>query len=324
MLANAVPPNNDDEIEMYDFHSPKKFTKEELHIIRDLHEGFARSLSTYFTGVLRTFCSIEVIDVEEQRYYDFQNALPERGLLAMVEITPEHVRYEELSTILNMSTDIGFFIVERLLGGPEEQSSDVDREFTDVELSILTNIFAKIGGLMQESWGGYINNTVTLSGIETNAALISSIPPKEVVVLVMFDVMLGTMSKNIEICIPANALGDLIGEFTNKYMRRSHRKLDEETKANLVENVVDSDISVKAIFAQTHMAVHEAMNLQVNDIINLYLPTDSEVFVEINERPWFTGKLGVVRASKAIKLQELILENSEVDEDEFYEGRRKE
>lgn len=323
MLANATPPNSD-EIEKYDFHSPKKFTKEELHIIRDLHEGFARSLSTYFTGVLRTFCAIEVIDVEEQRYYDFHNALPERGLIGLVEITPEHVRYEELSTIINLSTDIGFFIVERLLGGPEEQNGDVDREFTDVELSILTNIFAKIGTLIQDSYGGYIRNNVSLTGIETNSALLQTIAPKEVIVLVMFDVMLGNISKNMEICIPANALGDLIGEFTNKYMKRSHRKLDEETKANLVDNVVDSDIPVKAVLAQTLMPVQDALNLQVNDVLNLYIPTNSDIFIEINDKPWFTGKLGIVRSNKAIKLKELILENSEVDEQEFYEGRRQE
>lgn len=314
--------NNNEEIKDYDFYSPKKFTKEELHILVDLHEFFARTLSTYFTSILRTFCAIEIIDIEEQRFYDFTNALPESALIGLIEIAPSDVRYEELNTIVNVSTDIGFFIVERLLGGPEEQNDEITREFTDVELSILTNIFAKMGSILQETWKSYIDNIVTLSGIETNSALVQTIAPKEVIVLVMCNVMLGNISKNMEICIPANALGDLIGEFTNKYMKRKQRKLDEETKANLVENVVDSDIDVRAVFAQTYMPVHQALNLRVDDVINLYIPTNSDVRIEIDNRPWFTGKLGIVRSNKAIKLQELIRENSEVDEEEFYEGRR--
>lgn len=317
----AIDRSSGEEIVEYDFHSPKKFTKEELHILRDLHEGFARSLSTYFTGILRTFCAIEVLEIEEQRFYDFNNALPESALLSMIEIAPTDARYEELNTIVNVSKEIGFFIVERLLGGPEEQNSEINREFTDVELSMLTNIFSKMGIIMQDCWESYIHNTVTLSGIETNSALIQTIHPKEVVVLVMINVVLGNISQNMEICIPANALGDLIGEFTNKYMKRTQRKLDEETKANLVENIVDSDISVKAVLAQTLMPMHEALSLRVDDVLNLYIPTDSDVHVEINEKPWFTGKLGIVRSSKAIKLKELIRENSEVDEEEFYEGR---
>lgn len=314
-------PASEDNIEKYDFHSPKKFTKEELHILMDLHEVFARSLSTYFTGVLRTFCAIEVLDIEEQRFYDFTNALPEKALIGLVEIAPKETRYEELTTIINVSNDIGFFIVERLLGGAEELNNLAKREFTDVELSILTNIFDKMATILQDTWSSYLDNDVSLSGIETNSALIQSIPPKEVVVLVMFNVMIGNISENMEICIPANALGDLIGEFTNKYMRRKHRKLDDETKATLVENVVDSEIDVKAIFTNTVMPVHQAMNLRVDDVINFYIPTDSDVHIEINNSPWFTGKIGIVRANKAVKLKELILENAEIDEEEFYDGR---
>ena len=52
-------------IKEYDFKSPKKFTKEQLRALDSLHENFARLLSSYFSGLLRAFCEVSVIQIEE-------------------------------------------------------------------------------------------------------------------------------------------------------------------------------------------------------------------------------------------------------------------
>ena len=54
----------------YDFKSPKKFTKEQLKALNGLHETLGRMLASYFSSLLRTVCEIEVLQVEEQRFYE--------------------------------------------------------------------------------------------------------------------------------------------------------------------------------------------------------------------------------------------------------------
>lgn len=55
----------------YDFYSPKKFTKDKLKILSNIYENYARLLNARINGLLRMNSQVEVVNVEEQRYYEF-------------------------------------------------------------------------------------------------------------------------------------------------------------------------------------------------------------------------------------------------------------
>ncbi len=98
-------------IREYDFKSPKKFTKEQFKALDSLHETFARMLSSYFSGLLRTVCEIEVMELEEQRYYEYNNALPDTALIGLVDVLPANKHCDNTTMILDLSTTIGFFLL---------------------------------------------------------------------------------------------------------------------------------------------------------------------------------------------------------------------
>ena len=58
-------------IKPYDFKMPKKFTKERMRVLDRIFEIYSRLLSSYFTGLLRLYCKVGVLQIEEQRYYEF-------------------------------------------------------------------------------------------------------------------------------------------------------------------------------------------------------------------------------------------------------------
>lgn len=138
-------------IKEYDFKSPKKFTKEQLKAMDGLYETFSRMLASFFSGLLRTVCEITVVQIEEQRYYEYNNALPDTALVGLVEMRPENKRYEGSTFILDMSTSVGFYLVDRVLGGPGS-GFNLSRDYTDIEIAILTNIIDKITQRLQETW----------------------------------------------------------------------------------------------------------------------------------------------------------------------------
>ena len=77
---------NNKKIKNYDFKMPKKFTKEQLKIIDGIFENYGRILSSYLTGLMRTYCKVEVLQIEEQRYYEFNNALPDYVMMSMINL----------------------------------------------------------------------------------------------------------------------------------------------------------------------------------------------------------------------------------------------
>ena len=104
-------------IKEYDFKSPKKFTKEQLKAMDGLHETFSRLLSSYLSGILRIGCDVQDLQIDEERYYEYNNALPDTALIGIVGMDPEGEDYSEGTMIIDVSTTMGFYLVDRLLGG---------------------------------------------------------------------------------------------------------------------------------------------------------------------------------------------------------------
>ena len=62
----------------YDFYSPRKFTKDRLKMLNSIFESYARVINSRVNALLHATCEIDVDSVEEQRYYEFSNALTEK------------------------------------------------------------------------------------------------------------------------------------------------------------------------------------------------------------------------------------------------------
>ena len=76
-LAAKAESSSEKKYRKYDFYSPRKFTKDRLKMLSGVFENYTRIINSRINGLLHTTCEIEVESVEEQRYYEFSNALLE-------------------------------------------------------------------------------------------------------------------------------------------------------------------------------------------------------------------------------------------------------
>lgn len=303
-------------VKVYDFYSPKKFTKEQLRTIDSLHENMGRVLSSYFSGILRVFCDISVLQVEEQRYYEYNNALPDTALIGLVDMKPANINLPDATLMLDMSNNLAFFLIDRLLGGAGGSTSTLQRDFTDIELAIMNDIYLKITEFLLDAWRDHLDVSGELSSLETNPRLIQVYAPEDIVVIAVLAVKLRDMEGTLSVCIPAMGLEAYLGEFTSKYARISHKmsneRLDNMRKDLIQEQLNDSELTVKAVFDQTSIDVADALRLRPNDIIPLTKPLNGVVQVEVDDAPWFTAQLGECRNRKAIKIINLLEDAGEL------------
>lgn len=293
-------------IKEYDFRSPKKFTKEQLKALDSLHENFSRMLASYLTGLLRVFCEVNVLQIEEQRYYEYNNALPDTTLIGMVDLKPQDKKYNEGTIIMDMSTTIGFTMIDRLLGG-SGKSADMMRDFTDIEIAILTNLLQKVCTRLQDAWCNYIDVALPLRSIETNARLIQALPPEDTVVIVLLNVKIKNQQGSISICIPAVNLEEMIDNFSHKYARTLKRHDPEQEMAQkriILETLTESDLEIKAVLDEFELELREVVSLQVDDVIPLSKSISSDIQIIVDDTIWFNGRLGMTKQKKAVKLSE--------------------
>lgn len=294
---------NERKVKDYDFRSPKKLTKEQMKTLFGIFENFSRHLASYFSGITRSFCEISVSSIEEQPYFEYNNALPDSILISVLDAKPI-----EGAVLMDFSNQVTFALIERLLGGTGE-SLTLDREFTDIEVSLMTGIFRKITEFMQESWSHYLHLDATLKQMETNSRLMQSMPMDETVVIIVMDATIRSVKGSISCCIPCINLEGILDQVT-KDQFSSKRKLDKETDSLIEQTVLtklkESPIEVIGLFGETVLTLRDVVNLQIGDVIRLDQRVDSSVKVLVDNKVWFYGIPGIKKNKKVIKINTVL------------------
>jgi len=307
-LESAHDEASNKKIKEYDFRSPKRFTKEQLKIISSVYENYSRVLSSHLTSILRLYVNVECVQIEEQRYSEFNNALPDSVMTAIGELRFTGSNDENNTVIVDFSKPIAFAIIERLLGGTGD-GLEVDRDFTEIELSLMDNLFKSIIPQMSDSWFNYYEVDVLYRKTETNSRLMQAIAADDTVVILMLDVQIKEVQGSISICIPAVCLEDVIKKIDSQYMRnlkRINSSGDKERRELVMQYLQASNLELRCVIGQTQVNLSDIIYLNVGDVIQLNKPVDSLVDLNVGESCWFRGKIGVQRSKKAIQVKEVL------------------
>ena len=91
----------------YDFRSPRKFTKDRLKMLDSIFENYSRNLNSRVNALMHTSCEISVESAEEQRYYEFSNALIEGDVVTLAYVKYGDVR-EDTPALLHAEYRAGY------------------------------------------------------------------------------------------------------------------------------------------------------------------------------------------------------------------------
>lgn len=294
----------EDKVKEYDFSSPKKFTKDQLKSLNSLYENYARMLSSYFTTILRSACEVTISQIEEQRYYEFNNALPDNALIGMIGFSPENNPADENTMMLELPTSFGYLLIDRLMGGTGELYSP-DRDYTEIELAILKTVMENITRYVQDAWSSFKQIKTGLRNVETNGRFIQAFSPQDIVVIITFDIDDEAYKGSVNLCMPTDNLEDLISSFTVQYnhsMKQQDEEKERQKREQILASVKESEIMLEVHLDDCVMPLGEIANLQMNDVISLNKKISEDLVVKVEAIPFFKGKLGELGEQKAIKL----------------------
>jgi len=285
----------------YDFKSPRKFTKDRLKMLDGVFENYARNMNSRFNGLMHTTCEIEVESAEEQRYYEFSNALTEGDVLTLA-----HLRYnektEDTPILLHVTTPLMLSMIDRLMGGEGDVDEELDPEysFTDLELKMYEEIMQDMVSNMADSWSSYIPLEFLFGRVETNPTLVQPLGLDEIVVIMDLVVRFSNCDGHISVCLPGMMLTNLFSGISRR--NTAPENTDEASSQSIFESLRDTEIELVAEMCRTQLKVSDVYHLSVGDVIDLHRPKDTPVYVNIGGKHWFTGKMGVHNKNMAIKI----------------------
>ena len=294
--ADDFNDNKEKQVKNYDFARPSKFSKDHLRTLEIIFENYGRLLSTNLPAYLRKNVQVEVVNAEANTYSEFANALSNPVLLGVVNFSPL-----EGNIIVELSANLGFTIVDRMLGGggaPLERN----RDFTEIELIILERILEVCTNLLVDPWE-------RLERIETNSQFAQFISPGEMTAIITMSVKIGSVEGLMNICIPYSCVEPVIDKLNTKYWYSSMKESDSGAYQEVIEDIIDyAKIPVKAMLGRSSISVNDYINIQIGDIIKLDTKVNDELEVYVGNIKKFTALPGATSDSYAVRVTSVIRE----------------
>ena len=292
--------NGDDvEVRPYDFKRPERVSKDQMRSLENLHEGFSRNFGAALSGFLRTIMEVKVANIEQMTFSEFTHSLPNPTCFNLLTCEPL-----DGNMCLEISPLIIYPVVDRLLGGSNADLFIPQRPLTAIELRLVRKIIDLGMRALEEAWAIVTPAKFDLKDTESNPQLVQIVPPNEVVVVVGFELKMGSRAGTMSLCIPYNVIEPVVEKLSNQTWAAYKRtERDSEMRHRVAHSLDSARLTVTSVLADTSIKLSELMDLHVGDIVLTEKPASSPLTLLIEGRRKYIGHLGQFKGNRAFKVK---------------------
>lgn len=304
MEVGSVP-----KVKNYDFRRPNKFSKEHLRTLEMLHQHYARHLSSFLSGYLRSNVNIELASVSQIIFDEFIRSIPTPTVLTVFDILPLNG-----SAIMETNNSFIFPVIDMVFGG-SGTTGELNRELTDIEIQVTKKIMTRILEYLIPTWHDIYEIKPEVRSIETNPRLQQLYAPNEVVALITLSVIIGESDQGmINICLPYIMLDPVIAKLSvhQQFIRQTPADFEENRKL-ITHWLGQCAVDITAVIGETAVTVEDFLQVQTGDVIVLDKNVDHDLDVYVGESVKFGAQVGSVGDNLAVQIVSLV-ERKDSDE----------
>ena len=197
-------------------------------------------------------------------------------------------------------------MIDRLLGGSGLLPVRV-RELTEVEKVLVDRVAVRAMVDLRQAWHHVGAFGFRVDRIETNPQFVQLTSPNEVVIVVSFDVKVGTVSGPMTLAFPHILLEPVLPKLsTHRWFAATPRMVSPEEGAGLSQSLGRVGVTVRGVLAEIPMTVRDVLRMKPGDILTADRPVGAPAIVELEGVPRFTARPGVVNNHNALQVTSLI------------------
>jgi flagellar motor switch protein FliM len=297
-------------IRSYDFKRALRFSKDQVRSLSRIHENYARMLTTYFSAQLRNYVHISVASVDQIPYEEFIRSIPTMTVLNIFSMDPLDGRI-----IFEINPNVAYAMLDRILGGRGTSLNKIEN-LTEIESTIMSNLFEKSLDNLQEAWASVIDIDPMLEEFEVNPQFLQLVSPNETVIVVSLNTTIGETSGMINICIPHVVLEPIIPRLSVHYWMQNEaqkeRKPGEYEK--LTKNISSTELELSVVLGETRITIDDLLELSKGDVLKLNQSIEEPLIMQSSEEPLFYVQPGSQKNNVAVQVIDEIKGGSSDDE----------
>lgn len=290
--------NPDKEAVPFDFRLPNRISKNQLRTLRNIHENFAESLSSFLLSKLQSIVNINVISVDQIYYSEYVLSVSNPACLFTFDINNTDIK-----GILELSAELAIALVDRLLGG-NGQGTKQSKAITPIEQKVLMVVVDKVMADLHKAWQIVGDYKFDFDRFEPDIDFAQITSQSESVLLISFELFIGEQSYLMNICFATYAFDTILNKLSNqKFSAVRPVKYQGTTAKKIISNQLYRtllDLSVE--FGTSFITIDDLLGLENGDIIKLNKKIEDEVTIKAKDRVLFMGRVGTVNKHKAVKV----------------------
>jgi len=285
-------------VRLYNFRHPDKFSKSHLSTMELIYEGFSRHLKTALFVYVRQSINFSLASVEQQSFEEYVESLPTPSSLITFKM-------KDLpgSAVLEISPELTFLILDRLLGGMGDQPTKV-RDLTEIETVIIRKVSERILMAFRMAWSEIHDVEPSIESLETNPQLLQVVPPNEIVATATLEVRIGEATGAMSVCLPYLTLESVMPKLSRQvwFSAKFENKDGEKAENSRIRgNISKVKLPVSIELGRTKISINDLLQLKPGDSIQLDTPANHDVRVLVNGRIKFYAQPGVIGKRLAVK-----------------------
>lgn len=289
------------EVRAYDFQRQEALERGRLRRLSPILEVMAHRIAGSLTSTLRIPVRVEIGDLEQERWEQYTNALPEPTMLTSATVTPYGGRI-----ILHFPLPFSMTLVEIRLGGSGSREQP-DRSMTEIEQRLVGEVAEAALLEIPPAFAPVVTLGLGAITCVTSSLFLQASKPTEICLLTELRIDIGDLGTfRASLCIPLTVLLPILDALER--IDKVDIGIEPDSVGSDVRlKLQEVPVEVSMCFPDVVLSPEELLSLTPGDVVGLHREPGLPLLLRV-------GELTVghaVATSKGKRLAGLVVENTE-------------
>jgi flagellar motor switch protein FliM len=285
----------------YDLTSQEKVIRGRLPTLDIINQMFSRLFRTSFSAMMRKPVDVATVSTDTLKFSDFLRTQPVPSSLHIFRMEP--FRGHGLFIV---ESRLVFSIVDTFFGGDGSREAKITgRDFSSIEIRMTKNVVLTALQDLEKAWKPVHSVTTTYVRSEVNPQFAAIVPPSDVVLVIVFDIEVDSVSGTLTICFPYNAMEPILPKLKAQF-QSEEMEVDRVWLNRLKAELLDTELELVVELGTTTLTPGQLLDMKVGDTLSLGKDVTDPLKMKIEGLTKFMGFPGTSKGNKAVKIEEVI------------------
>ena len=294
-------PEEESGVVPYDLTSQEKIIRGRLPTLDIINQMFSRLFRNTFSMLMRKSVEVSTVSTDTIKFGDFLRSLAVPSSLHIFRMEP--LRGHGLMVV---ESKLVFAVVDTFFGGSGTKEAKITgRDFSSIEIRMTKSVVMSALEDLEKAWRPVHTVTTNFVRSEVNPQFAAIVPPTDIVLVILFEIEMESISGTLTICLPYAAIEPVIPKLKAQF-QSEEMEVDQVWIRRLRTELLATEVELVAELGTSTITPQDLMKFKVGDTLMLGNDVTDPLKLKVEQIPKFKGFPGVSRGNKAVQLTETI------------------